>query len=43
MSIHDGHRQRVKAEFLSSGGQNWPDHRLLELLLLQLAQEGHNG
>ena len=40
MSIHDGHRQRVKAEFLSSGGQNWPDHRLLELLLFYAIPQG---
>ena len=33
MSIHDGHRQRVKKEFLTTGGQGWPEHRLLELLL----------
>lgn len=40
MSIHVGHRQRVKAEFLSSGGQNWPDHRLLELLLFYAIPQG---
>lgn len=40
MSIHDGHRQRVKAEFLSGGGQSWPDHRLLELLLFYAIPQG---
>lgn len=33
MSIHQGHRQRLKAEFLSGGAQSWSDYRLLELML----------
>lgn len=33
MSIHTGHRERVKKEFLTRGLEGWPDHRILELLL----------
>ena len=40
MSIHDGHRQRVKKEFLTTGGQGWPEHRLLELLLFYAIPQG---
>lgn len=32
-SIHTGHRQRMKEEFLAGGLKGWPDHRVLELLL----------
>lgn len=32
MSIHDGHRQRMKEEFLARP-DSFPDHKLLELLL----------
>lgn len=32
-SIHTGHRQRMKEEFLAGGLESWPDHRVLELLL----------
>lgn len=32
-SIHTGHRQRVKEEFLAGGLEGWPEHRVLELLL----------
>ena len=32
MGIHDGHRQRLKTEFLAWPG-SFPDHKLLELLL----------
>ena len=32
MGIHDGHRQRLKAEFLARP-DSFPDHKLLELLL----------
>ena len=32
MGIHDGHRQRLKQEFLARPG-SFPDHKLLELLL----------
>ncbi len=40
MSIHDGHRQRVKKEFLTTQGQGWPEHRLLELLLFYAIPQG---
>ena len=33
MGIHQGHRERVKAEFLQGGLAHFPDHRVLELLL----------
>ena len=33
MSIHTGHRKRVKEEFRARGLEGWPDHRALELLL----------
>lgn len=32
-SIHTGHRQRMKEEFLARGLEGWPDHKVLELLL----------
>ena len=32
MSIHDGHRERTKAEFLARP-ESFPDHRMLEVLL----------
>lgn len=32
MAVHDGHRQRLKAEFLARP-DSFPDHKLLELLL----------
>ena len=32
-SVHAGHRDRIKAEFLVRGMEGWPDHRVLELLL----------
>ena len=32
MGIHDGHRQRLKEEFLARPG-SFPDHKVLELLL----------
>ena len=40
MSIHTGHRQRVKTEFLSRGLEGWPDHRVLELLLFYAIPQG---
>lgn len=40
MSIHDGHRKRIKGEFLTCGGQGWPEHRLLELLLFYAIPQG---
>ena len=32
MGIHDGHRQRLKREFLARP-ESFPDHKALELLL----------
>ena len=40
MSIHSGHRSRVKAEFLARGLEGWPDHRVLELLLFYSIPQG---
>lgn len=33
MGLHDGHRERVKREFLSGGLAHFSEHRALELLL----------
>ena len=33
MSIHDGHRQRIKDRFLKEGLDNFEEHQVLELLL----------
>lgn len=40
MSIHTGHRSRVKAEFLTRGLEGWPEHRILELLLFYAIPQG---
>lgn len=40
MSIHTGHRGRVKQEFLARGLEGWPDHRVLELLLFYAIPQG---
>lgn len=40
MSIHAGHRSRVKTEFLARGLEGWPDHRALELLLFYAIPQG---
>lgn len=40
MSIHTGHRGRVKTEFLTRGVEGWPDHRVLELLLFYAIPQG---
>ena len=32
-SVHKGHRQRTKAEFIERGLEGLPDHKILELLL----------
>ena len=40
MSIHAGHRSRVKSEFLARGLEGWPDHRVLELLLFYAIPQG---
>ncbi|MBU5434118.1 RadC family protein [Pseudoflavonifractor sp. MSJ-37] len=39
MGIHDGHRQRLKAEFLSRP-EAFPDHRILEILLFYANPRG---
>ena len=39
-SIHTGHRQRVKEEFLSRGVEGWQDYRILELLLFYAQPQG---
>ena len=40
MSIHEGHRKRLKKEFLEGGTQAWPDHKLLELVLCFAIPQG---
>jgi len=40
MSIHSGHRSRVKTEFLARGMEGWPPHRILELLLFYAIPQG---
>ena len=40
MSIHTGHRQRSKTEFLTRGLEGWPDHKILELLLFYAIPQG---
>ena len=40
MSIHAGHRRRVKDEFNARGLEGWPDHRILELLLFFAIPQG---
>lgn len=39
MTIHDGHRQRLKEEFLARP-DSFPDHKLLELLLFYVNPRG---
>ena len=39
MSLHDGHRQRMKQEFLSRP-ESFPDHKLLEMLLFYANPRG---
>ena len=39
MSIHDGHRGRMKEEFLARP-DSFPDHKLLELLLFYANPRG---
>lgn len=39
-SIHAGHRERVKDEFLANGLEGLPDHRVLELLLFYGIPQG---
>lgn len=33
MSVHDGHRQRLKERFCKEGLDNFDEHQVLELLL----------
>jgi DNA repair protein RadC len=40
MSIHSGHRQRVKTEFIARGLEGWSDYRVLELLLFYAIPQG---
>ena len=39
-SVHEGHRQRAKTEFLARGLEGMPDHRVLELLLFYAIPQG---
>ena len=39
MGLHDGHRKRLKAQFLSHG-EDFHDHQLLELLLCYAIPQG---
>lgn len=38
--VHTGHRQRMRAEFLRTGGREMEEHRLLELLLFYAIPQG---
>ena len=40
MGIHDGHRKRMKEEFLKAGLEHMPPHRVLELLLFYSIPQG---
>jgi len=40
MSIHDGHRQRMKARFRTHGLDNFDEHSVLELLLFYAVPRG---
>ena len=39
-SIHAGHRQRTKTEFLANGLNGLPDHRVMELILFYAVPRG---
>ncbi len=39
MGLHDGHRKRLKAQFLAHG-EDFHDHQLLELLLCYAIPQG---
>ena len=39
-SIHTGHRQRTKQQFLEQGGEHLHDHQLLELILFYTHPQG---
>ena len=40
MSVHDGHRDRMKQRFLEHGLDNFSDHEVLELLLYYVIPRG---
>ena len=40
MSIHSGHRQRMKMEYLARGLEGMPEHKVLELLLFYAIPQG---
>jgi len=40
MGIHDGHRERFRAQFLEHGLDSFADHRALELLLFYAMRQG---
>lgn len=40
MSIHDGHRERLKRRFLDYGERVFDDHQLLELMLFYAVPQG---
>lgn len=40
MGVHDGHRKRMKEEFLKAGLDHMPPHRILELLLFYSIPQG---
>lgn len=40
MGVHDGHRKRLKEEFLTTGLEQAPEHRMLELLLCYAIPQG---
>lgn len=40
MGVHDGHRKRVKEEFLKAGLEHMPPHRVMELLLFYSIPQG---
>lgn len=40
MSIHQGHRERMKTEFLARGLDGWHDHKVLELVLFYAIPQG---
>jgi len=41
MGIHDGHRERLRAQFLEHGLDSFADHQVLELLLFYAMRQGN--
>ena len=41
MSVHDGHRERMRARFLEGGLSGFADHEVLELLLFYAIPQGN--